>query len=156
MQDRIRIGQLRALGNATLRAIVTALVLVPAAAPAQAPAITASDAVVREAPAGRTVTAAFLELTNTSNAPRRVVKVSSDVASAVEMHAMRMADGRMSMAPVASIEVPANGRVELKPGGLHLMLFGLNKPLRDGDRITLRLLLDNGAMIVVPTRVIRP
>jgi copper(I)-binding protein len=60
---------------------------------------------------------------------------------------MKRDNGMMRMSPVASIAVPANGQAELRPGGLHLMLFGLKKPLVAGDSVRVTLTLDNGARV---------
>ena len=56
----------------------------------------------------------------------------------------------MKMAPVKGIIVPAKGKVELKPGGLHVMLFELKKPLKEGDTI------NADASPPVPARRSRP
>jgi len=134
---------------------IAALVLGATVAAAQSSTVRARDAWVREAPAGRAVTAAFLILEN-SGAERAVVRGSTDAAETLELHEMRRDGATMSMAPVKSISIPANGRVELKPGGLHLMLFGVKKPLLDGDSVSLRLQLDDGTTLTVPARVRRP
>jgi len=63
------------------------------------------------------------------------------------MHEMVRSGDMMKMAPVKSIAVPAKGKVELKPGGLHLMLFELNKPLKEGDTVNLTLTTDTGAKV---------
>ena len=59
----------------------------------------------------------------------------------------------MKMQQVKEIKVPASGRVELKPGGYHLMLFGLKKPLTDGDEISLTLTTNRGWTVTVPAKV---
>src|SRR5262249_32791514 len=97
--------------------------LLPAAA--QAPALTGQDGWIRERRQSRTETAAFAVLINSSREDRAVVSATVALAETVELHETRMSDGRMRMMPVTQIVVPAGGRVELKPGGLHLMLFGV-------------------------------
>ena len=48
------------------------------------------------------------------------------------------------------ISVPAGGKVELKPGGLHVMMIGLTKPLVKGEKIKARLVFEKaGAVDVV-------
>jgi periplasmic copper chaperone A len=134
---------------------IAALAFGAAAAAAQSSTVHARDAWVREAPAGRTVSAAFLVLENTG-AERALVRGSTESAESLELHEMRRDGAMMSMAPVKSIVIPAKGRVELKPGGLHLMLFGVKRPLLDGDSVSLRLQLDDGSTLTVPARVRRP
>ncbi|MDQ8155005.1 MAG: copper chaperone PCu(A)C [Gemmatimonadota bacterium] len=110
-------------------------------------AVTARDAWVREAPAGRAVTAAFLLLTNTGSTARSVVSAACDAAETTELHEMRRTGASMEMAPVPAIAVAAGQTVTLKPGGLHLMLFGLKHPLTAGDTVRLTLTLDDGTRL---------
>ena len=115
-------------------------------AEAQAP-LTASGAWVREPVPGRPVTAAFVVLENTGATDIQVVSAASDAAGTVELHEMVRSGDMMKMAPVKGIVVPAKGKVELKPGGLHMMLFELKKPLKEGDTINLTLTTDTGATV---------
>jgi copper(I)-binding protein len=50
-----------------------------------------------------------------------------------------MSDGSMTMRQVKSIEIPADGMVMLKPGGFHIMLMELAKPLVKGETFDLTL-----------------
>ena len=50
-----------------------------------------------------------------------------------------MSDGSMTMREVKSIEVPADGMVMLKPGGFHIMLMELARPLAKGETFDLTL-----------------
>jgi copper(I)-binding protein len=59
----------------------------------------------------------------------------------------------MRMRQVDTIEVPAGGRTELKPGSFHLMFIGLHRPLAAGDTIPLVLTLADGATLAVPVPV---
>ncbi|MGE0462033.1 MAG: copper chaperone PCu(A)C [Vicinamibacterales bacterium] len=115
-------------------------------AEAQAP-LTVSGAWVREPVPGRTVTAGFVVIENPGTADIQVVGASSDVAGTVELHEMLRSGDMMKMAPVKSIVVPAKGKVELRPGGLHLMLFELKKPLKEGDTVNLTLTTETGATV---------
>ena len=59
----------------------------------------------------------------------------------------------MQMSPVPNIPVPANGKVELKPGGFHLMLIGLTRPLKIGDKVQLTLNFEKAGKIPVTAEV---
>lgn len=125
-----------------------------AAAPAaQAPAFVASAAWVREPVPGQQQTAAYVVIENPGAAELRIVGASSDVAGVVEIHEMVRTGDMMKMAPVKSVPVPAHGRVELKPGGLHLMLFQLKKPLKAGDTASLTLTTASGDSVKVAAAV---
>jgi periplasmic copper chaperone A len=138
----------------TVLVLFAVLVCAFGAETAQAPAFTVSAAWVRESVPGRPQTAAYAVVENGGAAELRIVSASSDAAGAVELHEMVRTGDMMRMAPVKSIAVPAKGRVELKPGGLHIMLFQLKKPLEDGDTVDLTLTTDTGAKVrtLVPVK----
>jgi len=121
---------------------------------AQAATVTATDAWVREAPAGRAVTGMFLLLKNSGTTERSVLRGKADVGDTLELHEMKRENGMMRMSPVQSIAVPAGGETALRPGGYHLMLFGLKKPLVAGDTVRATLTLDDGSLVrvVAPVR----
>ncbi|HMS02519.1 MAG TPA: copper chaperone PCu(A)C, partial [Gemmatimonadaceae bacterium] len=116
--------------------VLLAIAMLPVRAmPAQATSVKVTDAWVREMAAGRTVTAVFLELTNAGAAERRLVRGATTAADTLELHEMKRDGGMMRMSPVPQISIPAGETVSLRPGGLHLMLFGAKRPLAAGDMI---------------------
>jgi len=94
------------------------------------------------------VAAGYLTLVNMSGEPLSVVAVSSPLANLVEMHETKTIDGMASMQKVHALRIPANGTAKLEPGGTHLMLIGLTKPLPRQTEFTLR--LDDGSTITAP------
>ncbi|MGQ9614668.1 copper chaperone PCu(A)C [Chloroflexus sp.] len=98
------------------------------------------------------VSAAYMVLVN-NGATDAIVKAESDVAKTVELHNVVMENNVMQMRPVEAIEVPANGQVELKPGGFHVMLIGLNRDLNEGDEVTIKLTTRSGKTIEVKAPV---
>jgi copper(I)-binding protein len=95
----------------------------------------------RPANAAMPNSAAYTLLLNLTDEDMQLVSASSPVAQAVELHEMLMADGDvMQMRPVEDgILIPAGGLVHLKPGGLHVMLIGLNQELTVNSTIPLTL-----------------
>lgn len=116
------------------------------------------DAHARAVPPGQRNSAAFMRILNPGDQPRALVGAESPVARVVELHTHRMEDGVMKMRRVERIDLPAQGETALKPGGLHLMLIDLKQPLKQGDSVDLRIVLDNGEVIDVTadTRDIMP
>lgn len=106
-------------------------------APAQAQQVTVKDAWIRGTVQGQSATGAFMELTGKSNA--RLVGAASPAAKSVEVHNMKVENGVMKMFPVDGVDLPAGKTVKLAPGGYHVMLMGLQKPLNAGDQVPLRL-----------------
>lgn len=92
---------------------------------------------IRGVVAGQSTTGAFMTIRSTT--ATRLVKVASPAAADTSVHRTAMVDGMMTMEPVESLTVPAHGSVELKPGGLHVMLMGLRAPLRTGQTVPLTL-----------------
>jgi len=106
----------------------------------------------RATPPGAKVGAGFMQLRN-AGAADRVVGASSPVAGSVEMH-ITVRDGDvMKMREVKSFEVPAGGSFELKPGGAHLMLLSLKRPLKKGEKVPLTLKLEKGGELKVELSV---
>jgi copper(I)-binding protein len=83
----------------------------------------------------------------------RLVSAASDAAKSVELHETKMSGGMMQMSPVADIPVPAGKEVELKPGGLHVMMIGTTRELKVGDKINLTLTFDRGPALQVSVDV---
>jgi copper(I)-binding protein len=106
-------------------------------APAQAQEVSVKDAWIRGTVQGQSATGAFMELTGKSNA--RLVGASSPVAKVVEVHNMKVENGVMKMFPVEGIDLPAGKPVKLAPGGYHVMLMDLQKPLNAGDKVPMKL-----------------
>ena len=92
---------------------------------------------MREPVPGNSTTAAYATLENTVPSEVQVVSVSADVAGAVELHSMVRTGDMMKMSLEKYVAVPANGTVALEPGGLHLMLFQLERTLKDGESVRL-------------------
>jgi len=97
--------------------------------------VTATDAWVRGTVPAQKTTGAFLTLESSEDA--RVVGVKSPVAKTAEIHASDMKDGVMHMQALDGLALPAGKRVELKPGGRHVMLMGVAKALGEGDTVPL-------------------
>lgn len=116
--------------------------------------ITVTDAWARAAAAGNS--AAYMILRNAGPAPDRLIRAESEVAAAVELHQTTMEGGMMKMAPVDGIAVPAGGQAELKPGGLHVMLIGLKRELKAGDKLKLKLHFEKAGAQEIEAEVRQP
>jgi copper(I)-binding protein len=83
--------------------------------------------------------AVYMVIHNDGPVGDRLVGAVADVTKTVELHQTKMEGGMAQMMPVAGIDVPARGMVELKPGGLHVMLIGLKRDLKAGDKFAVTL-----------------
>ena len=105
--------------------------------------VSAEQPWTRATPPGAKVGAGFMVLKN-PGAADRVVGASSPVAGRVEMHITTREGDVMKMREVKGFDLPAGGTFELKPGGAHLMLMGLKRPISKGDKVPLTLKLEKG------------
>jgi periplasmic copper chaperone A len=115
----------------------------------QADRVTVSGAWVRESLPGRPATSGYLTLANRGSAPARLVGGLTKAARVVELHEMRTDGDTMKMRRIEGIDLPAGGKVDLRPGGLHLMLIGLEAPLRRGETVALALRFSDGSALDV-------
>jgi len=84
--------------------------------------------------------AAYMLITNGTTQADILIDVSSDAATAVEIHLSKMGtDGVMQMIHQQSVAIGSGAELELKPGSYHIMLIGLKQDLNVGDHITLTL-----------------
>lgn len=108
-----------------------------------------SDAVIRATPPGFNVTAAYFKLENTSGANLSLVGASSKLADKVEIHEHTFSEGMMKMRRVQQLAIAAGETAWFKPGGHHLMFFGLKRPVNPGDLVEVTLKFDSGQMQLV-------
>ena len=72
----------------------------------------------------------------------KLVAASSPVADVVEIHEMAMEGNVMKMRAVAGLELPPGKAVELKPGGYHVMLMGLKQQVKEGETVSVTLVVE--------------
>ena len=101
------------------------------------PSVKLSSAYYRLMPPGLDKTAAYLEIENESTTPAELVAVRSPQARAVEFHSIVEEGGQMRMRRLESLVIPASSALSLEPGGLHLMLFGVDSSA--ASQLTLQL-----------------
>lgn len=101
--------------------------------------------------------AAYMILSNGGGSDDRLIAASTDAAATVEIHESKMVDGVMQMNPVqGGIPVPAGGQAELKPGGLHVMLIGITRDLKEGETVKLTLTFEQAGTIEIDAPVRMP
>ena len=100
--------------------------------------VSIKDPWVRATAPAQKVAGGYMQISSTTNVT--LLKLTSPVASSVELHASTMENGVMKMRYLEKLEIPAGKVIEFKPGGYHIMLIGLKKQLVEGDNIPLKLL----------------
>ncbi|BAJ62902.1 copper chaperone PCu(A)C [Anaerolinea thermophila] len=101
--------------------------------------------------------AIYLKIENATKEDDALISASCDAAMMTELHMTQMMDdGTMKMEPQEKISIPAGQTVELKPGGLHIMLMNLKKDLKTGDTLNLKLKFEKSGEIEVSVPVKEP
>jgi copper(I)-binding protein len=93
----------------------------------------------RATPPGASVAGGFASVRNRGGDADKLIGASSPAADRVELHVMSMQNGVMRMRQVPSFAVPAHGELALKPGGNHLMFFGLKQRFAPGEKVPVKL-----------------
>lgn len=102
-----------------------------------------SNTWIRYLPAG-VPAGGYFTLSNSSHHPVTLKGVHSAVFGMVMMHRSVQENGVSKMLPVDRVDVPADGTVEFKPGGYHLMLMSPKSKIAPGETIPLTLEFSNG------------
>ena len=150
-----------AIGNLAIRnqvltnlALIAGLMFAAGTAPAQTAALEVTNAWARAA--GKSATGVAY-LTVSSPTADRLVSVSTPVAKRAELHTTTvggsMAGMVMQMRRISGIDIAAGQPVTLKPGGMHIMLVGLQKPLRAGQSFPLTLTFQKAGVRIVSVPV---
>ena len=100
--------------------------------------------------------AVYLTIINKGKVSDALIGASSNVAETVNIHETRMEGDVMSMVPMPRIEVPAEGRTELKTSGFHVMLVGLKRDLNSGNTLGVTLHFEKSVEIIVEAKVGEP
>lgn len=80
---------------------------------------------------GRMMSAAYMDISNPTDSDKIMVSASAPWSGLIEIHTHAVVDGVMRMRHLEELVIPAGETVNFKPGGLHLMLFKLKKPLAE-------------------------
>lgn len=126
-----------------------------AARTTRSPAVT--EAWARATVPGQPVAAAYMKINSPSHVT--LVGIETDAAAQVQVHDMQMNDGVMQMRRHDQLDIPTGKTIELAPGGMHLMLLGLKKPLKAGSQITVKMTFvdaEKTKVISIVTVPVRP
>jgi len=139
-----------------MRAIILfamALFAAPAPALAHPGHIKVEKPYARATAPGAAVGGGYATIRNTGTSADRLVGATSPVSARAELHEMAVVDNVMRMREVKGIDVPANGALELKPGGYHLMFMELKAPLKQGDKVPVTLKFEKAGDVKVELSV---
>ncbi len=111
------------------------------------------NAWARATPPGAKIAAGYMTIRNKSSSPDHLIRVASPLAARVEMH-VHIHDGDvMRMRQVKGYDIPANGSLELKSGGAHLMFVDIQRPFKEAEKIPVTLLFERAGEMKAEFRV---
>ncbi len=100
--------------------------------------------------------AAYLVISNCGSQPEKLLSAASDAAELTQIHQTVTENGVSKMMEVGQIEIPAGKKVELKPGGLHVMMMALKKEIPAGATVNLTLTFEKAGKIPVAATAKNP
>jgi copper(I)-binding protein len=104
-------------------------------------------------PQGCHTGAAYVTLINGGDSDDHLLGVSSPVAESAQFHVESNDNGMMTMARLATVALPRGTPVLFKPSGLHIMLLGLRRQLKEGETVPLVFRFERAATVNVSARV---
>ena len=110
------------------------------------------DAWIRPAGAGENG-AVYLTLENADTVDLQLVGITTPAATTATLHESVTTGGTTTMTPRPDVLVVRGATVSMRPGGLHVMLTGLTRPLATGDSIAISLNFAGGRSAAAYARV---
>jgi copper(I)-binding protein len=98
--------------------------------------------------------AAYLTIVNHGETVDRLVGAATPVAKHAGLHTHLLEEGVMKMRPLEAVEVAPGAPAVFKPGGLHVMLMGLRRPLKEGETFPLVLTFQKAGEIEIQIKVL--
>ncbi len=117
--------------------------------------ITVSGATARESLVPTATTGAiYFTITNSGTSDDRLLLISTPVATSAMIHETTIVDDVMKMRMVESVVIAAGATVEMKTGGMHVMLMGLRAPLKIGETVAMELVFERAGVMKVNVPVV--
>jgi copper(I)-binding protein len=107
----------------------------------------------RATPPGSPIGVGYMTIRNTSATPDKLLSARSPAARAVQTHVTVREGDITRMREVNGYDIPANGELDLKPSGPHLMLVDLKAPLKEGEKVPLVLRFQHAGEVKVELHV---
>lgn len=110
-----------------------------------------NDAFVRATP--MKMSAGYVIIGNPTDKADTLLGAKAEWAGRIELHEIVEENSVVKMQQVKRMKLPAKGTLALRPNGLHLMLYQLKAPLKQGDKVTLTLQFAKAGNVNVAFRV---
>ncbi len=148
-QNREFTMSIRTLGLATL----LALALPAVAHDYKAGELSIDHPWSRELPVDLPGAAAYFTLHNHGSQPDRLLSVSTPRAHKADLHFQAAGSSPADMKHMGAVEIPAHGEVTFSPGANHVMLSGVEPPLKAGEHFPMTLQFEKAGKVEVEVEV---
>jgi periplasmic copper chaperone A len=139
-----------ATASVRLAAVGQPAAMQDAAAPVIIGDLQISQAWVRATLPGQPAAGGFLTIENKGQAADRLLSASSPLTPVTQIHEMKMEGDVMKMAELADgLEIPAGGKVELKPGGFHIMFLALDRQVMEDETVKVILSFEKAGKVEI-------
>ncbi len=102
-------------------------------------------------------TAVYFLIKNPGSQPARLLAVQSEISGSSEIHQSSITGNQIArMEPRSFVDVPPRNEIRFEPGGLHVMLLDLERPIQEADRFDLTLTFEVQGELTVPVTVGQP
>tara|TARA_R100000656_G_scaffold71459_1_gene53565 strand:- start:273 stop:722 length:450 start_codon:yes stop_codon:yes gene_type:complete len=103
------------------------------------------DAWVQLAPPAITVNAVYMQIHNPQLRPQTIVSLSADCCAMVMLHNTRKMGDKVVMEHLDYLELPAQSKAQLAPGGMHIMLMEPQEELTLESKVKLTFSFSDGS-----------
>jgi hypothetical protein len=128
--------------------------------PVKAGDLEITAAAIKAMTPGQPVGGGFLTIANHGTQDDRLVSVTIAAGvRTVELHEMAMNNDVMTMRKLKDgVPLPAGQTVEMKPGGLHMMIMGVKAPFKAGETVPVVLEFEKAGKVEIdiPVKDMRP
>jgi periplasmic copper chaperone A len=112
--------------------------------------ITVSGAWTKAMLPGQPAGGGYLTIENKGAVADKLIGATSPVTQNLQIHEMAMDGDVMKMRELPDgLEVPAGGKVELKPGGFHLMFMDMKEAFKKGGNVSVTLKFEKAGEVTV-------
>lgn len=98
--------------------------------------------------------AAYLTIKSSGNNSDVLLNIKTEVAGVAEVHKTTMKDGVSKMGPVGPLPINAGDRITFAPGGLHIMMMMLKKPLKKGETFPMTLIFEKAGQVNITVPIL--
>jgi copper(I)-binding protein len=96
---------------------------------------------------------AYFGIHNLGDTDDRLIGAHAEGVAKIELHKATQKDGVMTMTPVEAVDIPAGGMAHLEPGGFHMMMFGIDPPLKLDDTLEITLIFEVAGEVAITASV---